>query len=118
MTRHSSRWAASAMPGFLLMSLKFVSVMPCPAQGLGRDCASFETPSARAPQDEAFFLMPSITDLMLRSASARAEARLEARRPPLQHYFSVAAIWRISSGVWTPASGVLTFRYLPIARPP
>src|SRR2546430_12585381 len=56
-----------------------ISVNQIWCSGLDRSPASFETPASPAPQDEGFFLMPSIMHLMLRSASAQAEARLEAR---------------------------------------
>jgi hypothetical protein len=43
--------------------------------------ASFETPAARAPQDEAGFSMPTKIFLMLRGAR---RARLEARFASMQ----------------------------------
>src|SRR5436190_24301669 len=44
--------------------------------------ASFEAPLREAPQDEAFFLMPSKTSLMLRSDAAQpGRVSKHARRP-------------------------------------
>jgi len=48
---------------------------------LGNRRASFETPAARAPQDEGRLGLPLKTYLMLRSAQ---RARLEARKLSLQ----------------------------------
>jgi hypothetical protein len=63
-----------------------VRVIDCDSQEeeLEEGGASFETPVLPAPQDEETWSMPSITYLMLRSAEATAEARLEARATELQ----------------------------------
>src|SRR5262249_57863261 len=84
-----------------------------PVGDAGRGCCA----ACRISGYLAHFFTPTSSSPGLTRGSTRLFPWM-AGSSPGQPYFSVEAIWRISSGVCTPASGGPTLRYLPMASPP